>query len=211
MSQPDAVRPEVSTSADVTLVARGITVTASVEVSNEFVIAVRPEGEGTAWKTAVKSGDQVEVYWISGYEERTLPAKIAGVDDDTTDVLWNLQATGPAERSQRRRTVRARVELPVSMPWSDGLLPGLTVDLSESGMRALVDGWGVPPDNGTRTDVMIDLGEKVVHVTGEIVRQNVQGPRWLLSLRFLDVSEADGDVLRRRVFKALRDERAKAE
>ena len=34
MSDSDSGRPEVSTSADVTLVARGITVTASVEVSN---------------------------------------------------------------------------------------------------------------------------------------------------------------------------------
>ncbi|WP_167759040.1 hypothetical protein [Blastococcus sp. TF02A-35] len=48
MTDPNAVRPEVSTSGDVTLVARGITVTASVEVSTEFVISVRPHGEGTA-------------------------------------------------------------------------------------------------------------------------------------------------------------------
>jgi hypothetical protein len=198
-------------SADVTLVARGITVTASVEVSNEFVIAVRPEGEGTAWKTAVKSGDPVELYWVSGYEERTLPAKIVGVDDDTEQVLWNLQATGPAERSQRRRSVRARVELPVSMPWSDGRLTGLTVDLSEAGMRAIVDGWGLPPDSGTRTDVSLDIEDRTVNVKGEIVRQTIHGPRWLLSLKFLDVPESDSDALRRRVFKALRDERNRVE
>ena len=51
----------------------------------------------------------------------------------------------------------------------------------------------------------------MVHVKGEIVRQTAHGFRWLLSLQFLDVSESDGDALRRRVFKALRDERAKAE
>ena len=49
-----------------------------------------------------------------------------------------------------------------------------------------------------------------MHVRGEIVRQTVHGPRWLLSLRFLDVSESNSDALRRRVFKALRDERAAA-
>ncbi|WP_147251724.1 PilZ domain-containing protein [Blastococcus sp. TF02-8] len=185
--------------------------TASVEVSTEFLIAVRPEGEGTAWKTAVKSGDPVELYWVAGYEEPTLPATIAAVDDDTAEILWNLQATGPAERSQRRRSVRARAELPVSLPWSDGLLTGQTVDPSEAGMRAIVDGWGVPSDSGTRTEVSIDLDDRLVHVTGEIVRQNIHGPRWLLSLKFLDVPEADGDALRRRVFKALRDERAKDE
>jgi hypothetical protein len=211
MSESNAVRPEVSTSADVTLVARGITVTASVEVSTDSVIAVRPNGEGTAWKTSVKPGDSVELYWISGYEERTLPAKITGLDDEGDGVLWNLVATGPAERSQRRRAVRARLEVPVTMPWTDGMLSGHTVDLSEAGLRALVDGWGLPPDNGSRLDVSISLNERTVHLRSEVVRQTVQGPRWLLSLRFLDVPEADGDSLRRRVFQALREERAAAE
>ncbi|RZU32279.1 PilZ domain-containing protein [Blastococcus saxobsidens] len=210
MIESDFVRPEVSTSADVTLVARGITVAASVEVSDDQVIAVRPHGEGAAWKTSVKPGDSVELYWVAGYEERTLPAKIVGVDDETEDVVWNLAVTGPAERSQRRRSVRARVELPVSMPWSDGRLAGVTVDLSEAGMRALVDGWGLLPDNGIRTDITLDLEDTTVHVRGEIVRQTAQGPRWLLSMKFLDVSESTGDALRRRVFQALRDERAAA-
>ena len=211
MSEPNAVRPEVSTSADVTLVARGITVTASVEVSTEFVISVRPHGEGTAWKASVKPGDSVEIYWVAGYEERTLPAKISGLDDEGGDVLWNLTATGPAERSQRRRAVRARAEVPVTMPWSDGMLSGHTVDLSEAGLRALVDGWGLPPDNGSGLDVSISLSDRTVHLRAEVVRQTVQGPRWLLSLRFLDVPETDGDALRRRVFQALREERAASE
>lgn len=211
MSEANAVRPEVSTSADVTLVARGITVTAAVEVSTEFVISVRPQGEGTAWKSSVKPGDSVELYWVSGYEERTLPAKISGVDEEGDGVLWNLAATGPAERSQRRRAVRARAEVPVTMPWSDGMLSGHTVDLSEAGLRALVDGWGLPPDDGSKIDVSVALNERTVHVRGEIVRHTVQGPRWLLSIKLLDVPESDGDALRRRVFQALREERAAAE
>ncbi|NEK85712.1 PilZ domain-containing protein [Blastococcus saxobsidens] len=69
---------------------------------------------------------------------------------------------------------------------------------------------GSAPGQGTRTDVTLDLGDTTVHVKGEIVRQTSQGPRWLLSMQFLDVSETTGDALRRRVFKALRDERAAA-
>lgn len=97
------------------------------------------------------------------------------------------------------------------MPWSDGMLSGHTVDLSEAGLRALVDGWGLPPDNGAKIQVGVDLRERTVHLRGEIVRQTVQGPRWLLSVRFLDVPEGDSDSLRRRVFQALREERAAAE
>ena len=43
------------------------------------------------------------------------------------------------------------------------------------------------------------------------MRQQAQGARWLLSVKFLDVSERDGDQLRKRVFQALREERAAAE
>ncbi|SDF03076.1 PilZ domain-containing protein [Blastococcus aurantiacus] len=210
MTDPDANRPHESSRADVTLVTRGITVTAAVDVSTEFAIVVRPDGEGTAWKTAVKDGDPVELYWVGAEEERTLPAKIIDVEPGD-EVRWHLVATGPAERSQRRKAVRARVSVPAYIPWADGQLVGETVDLSEAGARCLVDGWGLPPEPESRLEVSLTLGDEVVHLHGQVVRQQGQGPRWLLSMRFLDVPERDGDLLRRRVFQALREERAAAE
>lgn len=210
MTEWDASRPLESTRADVTLVTRGITVTAAVEVSTEFSIVVRPEGDGAAWQTSVKDGDPVELYWVGGDEERTLPAKIVEVEPGA-EVRWHLVATGPAERSQRRKAVRARVALPVYLPWLDGQLVGETVDLSEAGLRALVDGWGLPPEPGTRLEVSLTLADEVLYLRGEVVRQQSNGARWLLSMRLLDVPERDGDVLRRRVFQALREERALAE
>lgn len=210
MTDPDASRPHESSRADVTLVARGITVTAAVDVSTEFTIVVRPEGEGTAWKTSVKDGDPVELYWVGAEEERTLPAKIVEVEPGD-EVRWHLSATGPAERSQRRKAVRARVMLPVYIPWTDGQLVGETVDLSEAGMRCLVDGWGLPPEPETRLESSLTLPDEVVHLHGQVVRQQAHGPRWLLSIKFLDVTDRDADQLRRRVFQALREERAAAE
>jgi hypothetical protein len=210
MSDPDASRPHESSRADVTLVTRGITVTAAVDVSTEFSIVVRPEGDGAAWKTAVKDGDPVELYWVGAEEERTLPAKIVDVEPGD-EVRWHLQATGPAERSQRRKAVRARVVLPAYIPWADGQLVGETVDLSEAGLRALVDGWGIPPEPGTRLEVSLTLPDEVLHLRGHVVRQQANGARWLLSMSFVDVSDRDANSLRRRVFQALREERALAE
>lgn len=210
MTNQDASRPQESSRADVTLVARGVTVTACVDVSTEFTIVVRPEGEGTAWKTSVKHGDPVALYWIGENEERTLPAKIDEVEGGE-EPRWHLLATGPAERSQRRKAVRGRVALPVYLPWADGQLIGETVDLSEAGVRVLVDGWGLPPEPGARLELSIELTDEVLHLHGEVVRQTAQGARWLLSMSFQDVAERDGDVLRRRVFQALREERAAAE
>ncbi|RBY75355.1 hypothetical protein DQ239_16885 [Blastococcus sp. TF02-09] len=206
----DASRPHESSRADVTLVTRGITVTAAVDVSTESTIVVRPEGDGAAWKSSVKDGDPVELYWVGAEEERTLPAKIVDVETGE-EVRWHLLPTGPAERSQRRRAVRARVALPAYIPWADGQLVGETVDLSEAGARCMVDGWGLPPEPDTRLDVSLTLGAETVHLRGQVVRQQTQGARWLLSMRFLDVSERDGDQLRKRVFQALREERAAAE
>jgi hypothetical protein len=210
MEEMDANRPAECSQADVTLVTRGITVTASVDVSLEYALVVSPQGEGSAWKTAVERGDKVEVFWVAGNEERTLPAKIVEVEAGE-EPRWHLAATGPAERSQRRKAVRARLSLPVVLPWSDYELSGTTVDLSEAGMRAQVDGWGVPPEKGTRMAVTIDLGKGFLDLYGEVIWVvTTRGPQWLLAMRFDDVSERDGDRLRQRVFEALRAERALA-
>jgi hypothetical protein len=204
-------RPEQSSKADVTLVTRGITVTACVVVSNEIALVVAPNGEGTAWKTAVKPGDPVELFWVGGYEELTLPAKIRQVEEGE-EPRWHLAPTGPVARSQRRRAVRAWVELPVVLPWAGATLSGRTLDLSEAGARVAVDGWGLPPERGIRTEVSITLDDKsVIDLTCEIVRNQTGGPQWILAMRFLDVSERDEDRLRRRVFQALREHRLQSE
>src|SRR3954464_2792642 len=96
MTEPDLAldRPEESSEADVTLVARGITVTAYVEESRTAARVVRPAGEGAPWKQAGRpgagegaagkqadqAGDAVELYWVGGDEVRTLPARISDVE-----------------------------------------------------------------------------------------------------------------------------------
>ena len=207
MTETTMTRPEQSSKADVTLVTRGITVTACVVVSNEMALVVAPNGEGTAWKTAVKLGDPVELFWVGGYEELTLPAKIRQVEEGE-EPRWHLVPTGPVAASQRRRAVRAWVELPVVLPWAGATLTGRTLDLSEAGARVLVDGWGLPPERGVRTEVSISLEDKVVvDLRCEIVRNQPRGAQWILAMRFLDVAERDEDRLRKRVFQALREHR----
>ncbi|MGY1807694.1 PilZ domain-containing protein [Blastococcus sp. SYSU D00669] len=209
MSEHDADRPLESSQADVTLVTRGITVTACVEVSTEQALVVRPTGEGAAWQLAIQENDPVEVFWVGANEERTLPARVAEVEEGE-EPRWHLRPTGPATRSQRRKAVRARVQVPVTIPWAGSQMSGQTVDLSEAGMRALLDGWGLPPEGGTRLPVNLDLGHTSVDLTGEVIWQTTRGAQWLVALRFEDVPENDGDQLRRKVFEALRAERAAA-
>jgi c-di-GMP-binding flagellar brake protein YcgR len=100
------------------------------------------------------------------------------------------------------------VSVPVIIPWAGSQMTGSTVDLSEGGMRALMDGWGVPLDPGTPSQVSLTLDDALVHLHGEIVWTSIRGAQWLLAMRFVDVPEKAADTLRRKVFKALRDERA---
>ncbi len=206
----DVDRPDARTQADVTLVSRGITVTACVERSDELGLLLRPTSVGRDWAEAIKPGDAVEVYWVSGYEERTLPARVVSVEQAERPG-WHLTPTGAAERSQRRKAVRASAELPVVMPWSGALLKGLTVDISEGGVKALVDGWGLPPESGTPMRVTLTLEDGItLDVQGEVVWTADRGTKqWILAVRFTQVSERDGDTLRRRVFRALREERSR--
>jgi c-di-GMP-binding flagellar brake protein YcgR len=201
-------RPEERSSADVTLITRGLTVTARVEVSTERTVVVCPAGEGTEWKTAVSPGSPVEVYWVGGHEELTLQAKISEAEAGI-EPRWHLSVTGPATRSQRRKAVRARLELPVAIPWGGATMVSRTVDVSEAGMRALLDGWGLPPDPGTGLTVTLTLDDDVVDLHGEVVWHADRRSQWLMAMRFIDVPERAADRLRRRVFQALRDERAR--
>ena len=43
----------------------------------------------------------------------------------------------------------------------------------------------------------------------EVVRTNARGARWVISIRFVNIQERDQDRVRRRVFQALREERAR--
>lgn len=108
----------------------------------------------------------------------------------------------------RRKAVRARIAVPVIIPWAGSQMTGVTVDLSEGGMRALMDGWGIPPDAGTRSQVSLDLDHALLHLQGEIVWTSIRGAQWLLAMKFDELPEKASDLLRRRVFQALRDERA---
>jgi len=43
-----------------------------------------------------------------------------------------------------------------------------------------------------------------------VVRTQARGARWVMSIRFVNIQEKDQDRVRRRVFQALREERARA-
>jgi PilZ domain len=206
-SVPGVDHPEEQTEAEVSLTGRGISVTSRVEMVQGDTINVRPSVGEYFDQVVVKVGDAVELFWKHDEGQRALPAEVAAVEQGAV-IRWRLTATGPAEHSQRRGAVRGRVVVPVEAGYGSVDLKGETVDLSEAGLRGEFQGFGAPPEAGSKVDLRIELEDDVVTCKAEVVRNQARGASWLMSIRFLTIQERDQDRIRKRVFQALREERA---
>jgi c-di-GMP-binding flagellar brake protein YcgR len=207
-SVPGVDHPEEQTEAEVTLTGRGISVSSRVEVVQNEYISVRPSVGEFVDQVVVKVGDVVELFWKTDDSQRALPAEITDVEQGAV-VRWRMRATGPAEASQRRKAVRGRVTVPIVAEYGSIDLKGETVDLSEAGLRAEFEGLGAPPESGAKLDLLVSLEDGAFRSKAEVVRTQARGARWVMSIRFTNIQEKDQDRLRRRVFQALREERAK--
>jgi hypothetical protein len=207
-SVPGVDHPEEQTEADVTLTGRGISVSARVETVHDGVIAVRPSAGDFYEQAVVRVGDPVEVFWRSEDSQRTLPAEVTEVEQGAV-IRWRMRITGPAETSQRRKAVRGRIAVPIVAEYGSVELRGETMDLSEAGLRADFQGLGAPPEGGARLGLTLELEDGLVRTRAEVVRTQARGAQWIMSIRFLDIQEKDQDRVRRRVFQALREERAR--
>ncbi|WP_409332816.1 PilZ domain-containing protein [Trujillonella humicola] len=199
--------PEVDSAVDVTSLRRGIAVEARVQVADAHTLLVRPSA-GDYVGDVVAAGEPVEVFWQGPAGGRALTAEVVHVDGGAAP-RWHLAVTAPAEDRQRRTAVRCRLTLPVTVGLRGVDLAGETRDLSEAGVRVLVEGFGAPPDLGTPLGLAVDLGDGVAWYRAEVQRVQSRGPDWLMSLRLVDPAERDQDRLRRRVFQELRAERAR--
>jgi c-di-GMP-binding flagellar brake protein YcgR len=208
-SVPGVDHPEEQTEAEITLIGRGISVSARVEVVHEDSISVRPSVGDYVDQVVVKVGDAVEVFWKTEDSQRALPAEVTEVEQGPV-IRWRMRITGPAEASQRRKAVRGRVYVPITAEYGSIQLKGDTIDLSEAGLRAEFDGFGAPPEAGARLTVTANFEDGVLKSQAEVMRTQARGARWVISVRFVNMEEKDQDRARRRVFQALREERARA-
>jgi c-di-GMP-binding flagellar brake protein YcgR len=207
-SVPGVDHPVEQTEAEVTLTGRGISVSSRVEVVQNEYISVRPSVGEFVDQVVVRVGDAVEIFWKTEDSQRALPAEVTDVEQGAV-IRWRMRATGPAEASQRRKAVRGRVNVPVTAEYGSVDLKGETIDLSEAGLRAEFEGLGAPPEAGAKLSLAIQLEDGGIKTGAEVVRTQARGARWVMSIRFVNMQERDQDHVRRRVFQALREERAK--
>ncbi|MCV2491199.1 PilZ domain-containing protein [Geodermatophilus sp. YIM 151500] len=207
-SVPGIDHPEEQSEAHVSLTGRGVSVSARVEMVQNDTVVLRPSAGDFVEQAVVSVGSVVELFWKGQDDFRTAPAEVTAVEQGAV-LRWRLRMTGPAEVSQRRTAVRGRVVLPLEAGLGSLELTGETADLSENGARLLLEGFGMLPEAGSTMDLRIDLESGPLQVKAEVVRVQARGARWSMSVRFPDIAEKDQDRVRRRVFQALREERAR--
>jgi hypothetical protein len=201
--------PRQDSEAQVLLPSSGYTVTSRVESVEGDVLVLLPVLGESAGRSVVTSGGLVEVQWQRPEDQRAAPAEVVSVED-AGEPRWRLRITGPARVVQRREAVRGRVVLPVELRVEDTAVKGETADLSETGARISVRELGRELEPGSGVQLSIALEDSALSTRAEVIRAHTQGKRSTLSLRFLDVEEKEQDRIRRRVFQALREERARS-
>ena len=201
-------RPDLDIEAQITALRGDLVVTARVEDAGTATVVVRPSVSEYVDQTVVAVGEEVTVLWLSAEGARALPAEVATVERGAAP-RWHLKVVGPTEAIQRREAVRARITLPLTVGVNGVDLEGNILDLSEGGVRALLEPYGDTPLPGTTVSMTVHLEEGPITARAEVVRQQTVDARWALSLRFADLPEREQDRLRRRVFRAIREERAR--
>lgn len=128
---------------------------------------------------------------------------------------WRAQLLGDAAPAQRRAFVRADVDLPARLLLGETSLAVRVTDLSEGGLRCVLVA-DLP------AEVVLSAGQPATVVLDDPALARLSGPLegrvmrrrrgthavpGTVSVRFDDLTIADGDVLRRHVFSRLRERR----
>lgn len=113
--------------------------------------------------------------------------------------LWRLRPTGEPELLQRRRFVRARATIPVVVALPGATVPGVTVDLSEGGMRIRIERCVVPDETPVHVQIVLDGDE--LALAGQVVRALGSERGWVELVVTFDTECRETDAIRRFVFE----------
>jgi hypothetical protein len=151
-------------------------------------------------------GERIDVVWRTPSELLCLPVVLSAVLPGDRP-CWRLRAAGVVKRGQRRDAVRAPLVGDVRLNVDGWSLAGATVDVSEGGIRCVLDGpSSAAPDRGHIGRLKLELPELVIDSSVEVSRRHPRSDgRVELSLRFIGLSDFDADRIRRAVFARLRE------
>ena len=219
LSQVALAVPDEKTVVDVVGVEDGRVATSIVEeLSGDEIVLTRPLDRQQPLNP--EPGTRLELIWKDAEGLLALPVTVMAREQAGAAVL-RVRRAGPAAPGQRRSAVRAPLVLPIQLSSGPQQLPGRTVDISEGGLRCVLDAAdrsATDPDErpgstpsgplavGHRATLVIAFATAVVDSGAEVVRRHVrEDGRRELSLRFVGMPEFTRDLIRRQVFAGLRD------
>jgi hypothetical protein len=211
-ADPDDGFPEHGTVLDLIPASRGDRFLSWVEAVDDDEFVVTAPKDRSARPVEIPVGERVDVVWRSPAGLCSVPCVLAAVER-SEHPRWVLRRADAVQRGQRRDAVRAPLVVPVQLGPDTAPAGGTTVDLSEGGLRCVLDKgpapeWLEAPGQaiGTVVQVSVQLSDLTVSCLGEITRRFPrEDARTELSVRFVGMSEHDQDEVRRRIFDRLRD------
>ena len=210
MSRPG--HPAASTPAEVRFALTGGGFLGLIAASDPHRIVVAEPTASGAPSPAGLVGRRGELVWADSEGSRALPVELTAVQHATVP-LWHFRAVGPPVVNQRRTAVRVPMNLPVQLRGSKRAVVGATLDISEAGLRCLVDATVADlPVAGeiVPMTVLLQGDSDPLDVRGEVVMLRQRGDASLtIVLAFVGLEGHDQDRLRARVFEELRTRRAK--
>ena len=147
-SVPGVDHPEEQTEAEITFIGRGISVTARVEVVTESVVIRPPVRRGSSSTTVVASPA------TPSRSSGTPTSRSVRFSAEVTEVerppslRWRMPVTRRRAQPAPQGGPRAGFRFPCRRTTAGIELVGETIDLSETGLRAHFDGYGLPPEPG---------------------------------------------------------------
>jgi hypothetical protein len=218
--EPGVDHPEAMAVVDVLAASRGDALMSFVETVSDAELVLTAGKDRSQRTVRMDVGERLELIWKGPEELRSLPATLVSVDSGTGEAKWRVRPAGPATRGQRRAAVRAPIGFRGELTLGKTPCVGVTVDISEGGMRILLDPAHGDGDDaprlpevevGTVVPAAVDLasGRRVTCQAEVVRRHHREDARLEFSTRFIGLPEPQQDAIRRDVFAALRDLRSR--
>jgi hypothetical protein len=218
VGEAELALPKVNTVLAVTGAEDGeVTTNVVEEVSGDEIALTPVPRDRENHPVQPEPGTRLELVWKDLDGLLALPVEVVA-SEPAPEPRLRVRPTGPATPGQRRSAVRAPLGLPVQLTRGQEQLSGLTVDISEGGLRCVVDPAAEAPNAqadgavkprlaaGERIAVVLTFETAVIEANAEVVRlHRREDERTELSLRFADLPELTEDLVRRRVFARLRE------
>ena len=199
--------PTTSTPAEVRFARTGSGFTGLVAASHRHRIVVTEPASSGAPSPSGLVGRRAQLVWTEVEGSRALPVELSAVQHAAVP-LWHFRAVGPPVVEQRRAAVRVPLRLPVQLRTWRRAVAGATLDVSEVGLRCLVEGTvaDMPVAGETVPMTLVLQGDlNPLELDGEIVMLRQRTDAGLTAvLAFAGLRRRDRDRLRARIINEIR-------